>query len=89
MRLKECDTVILFDLPTEVCLQGATERLGKGRYDLPWIEKEIDPEFERFIRDFADNSLPRLYELIEKYSAEKQVIIFKSRKEADDFIKKG
>lgn len=89
MRLKECDTVILFDLPTEACLQGATERLGKGRYDLPWIEKEIDPEFERFIRDFADNSLPRLYELIEKYRAEKQVIIFNSRKEADDFIKKG
>ena len=23
MRLKECDTVFLFDLPTEVCLQGA------------------------------------------------------------------
>ena len=45
MRLKECDTLILFDLPTEVCLQGATERLGKGRYDLPWIEKELEPEF--------------------------------------------
>ena len=56
---------------------------------MPWIEKELDPEFERFIRDFADNSLPRLYELIEKYRAEKQVIIFNSRKEADDFIKKG
>ena len=88
MRFIECDTVILFDLPTELCLQGATDRLGKGRYDLPWIEKELDPEFGRSIRDFADNSLPRLYALIEKYSAEKQVIIFKSRKEADDFLKK-
>ncbi|MBR5825880.1 MAG: AAA family ATPase, partial [Clostridia bacterium] len=28
MRLKECDTVFLFDLPTEVCLQGVTERIG-------------------------------------------------------------
>lgn len=37
MRLRECDTVFLFDLPTEVCLQGATERIGKGRYDLPWL----------------------------------------------------
>lgn len=88
MRLKECDTVILFALPTEVCLQGATERLGKDRYDMPWIEKELDPEFEGFIKDFADNSLPRLYELIEKYRAEKQVVIFKSRKEADDFLSK-
>ena len=25
MRMKECDTVFLFDLPTEVCIQGATE----------------------------------------------------------------
>lgn len=88
MRLKECDTVILFDLPTEVCLQGATERLGKDRYDMPWIEKELNPEFEGFIKNFADNSLPRLYELIEKYRAEKQFVIFKSRKEADDFLSK-
>ena len=88
MRLKECDTCILFDLPTEVCLQGATERLGKGRYDLPWIEKELDPEFEGFIKEFADNSLPKLYALIEKYRAEKHIIIFKSRKEADDFLRR-
>ncbi|MBE6960802.1 MAG: adenylate kinase [Ruminococcaceae bacterium] len=88
MRLKECDTAILFDLPTEVCLQGAMERLGKGRYDLPWIEKELDPEFEGFIKDFADNSLPKIYALIEKYRTEKQIIIFKSRKETDDFLRK-
>ena len=88
MRLKECDTVFLFDLPTEVCLQGACERLGKGRYDMPWIEKELDPEFEGFIKDFAHNSLPGLYELIEKYKTEKQVIVFKSRKEADGFLNK-
>lgn len=86
MRLKECDTVFLFDLPTEVCLQGATERLGKGRYDLPWIEKELDPEFEGFIKEFSKKSLPEIYELIEKYKQEKQVIIFKTRKEADEYI---
>ena len=88
MRLVECDTVFLFDLPTEVCLQGACDRLGKGRYDMLWIEKELDPEFEESIKDFADNCLPRLYELIEKYKTEKQVVIFKSRNEADDFLNK-
>lgn len=86
MRLRQCDTVFLFDLPTEICIQGATERLGKGRYDLPWIEKELDPEFEGYIRDFSKASLPKIYELIEKYKAEKDVHIFKSRKEADDYI---
>ncbi len=86
MRLKECDTVFLFDLPTEVCLQGATERLGKGRYDLPWIEKELDPEFEGFIKDFARTSLPKIYELLDKYKENRSVFIFKSRTEADDFL---
>ena len=86
MRLRECDTVFLFDLPTEVCLQGATERIGKGRYDLPWLEKELDPEFEEFIKDFPKTSLPQIYEQIEKYKKEKHIIIFKSRKESDNYI---
>lgn len=55
---------------------------------MPWIEKELDPEFEGLIKDFADNCLPRLYELIEKYKTEKQVVIFKSRNEAEDFLNK-
>lgn len=55
---------------------------------MPWIEKELGPEFETYIKGFASDSLPRLYELIEKYGMEKQVVIFKSRKEADDFLKK-
>ncbi len=88
MRLKECDTVFLFDLPTEVCLLGATERIGKGRYDLPWIETELDPEFKTFIEEFSEKTLPYIYELIDKYKTEKQIIIFKSREEADKFISK-
>lgn len=86
MRLKECDTVFLFDLPTEVCLQGATERIGKWHYDLPWLETEPDPEFMRFIEEFPQTTLPKIYELIEKYKSEKQVVIFKSREDADEYI---
>ena len=85
-RLQQCDTVFLFDLPTEICLQGATERLGKGRYDLPWIEKELDSEFANAIKEFSEKSLPKIYELIEKYKDEKTIIIFKSRDEADNYI---
>ena len=88
MRLKECDTVFLFDLPVELCIQGATERIGKGRYDLPWLETELDPEFEAFIREFPETTLPKIYDLIEKYKEEKQIVIFKSREEADDYISK-
>ncbi len=85
-RIQQCDTVFLFDLPTEVCIQGATERLGKDRYDMPWIEKELNPVLEQTIKEFPFNSLPRIYELINKYKFEKQVIIFKSREEADEYL---
>ncbi len=86
MRLKECDTVFLFDLPVEVCLQGVRDRIGKERYDLPWLEKELDPEFKKFIEDFPTDTLPYIYELLDMYKEEKQVIIFNYREEADNFI---
>ncbi len=88
-RLRHCDTVFLFDLPTEICIQGATERLGKGRYDLPWIETELDDAFRQAIEEFPKKYLPIIYELLDKYKSEKQVIIFKSRKEADEYLNGG
>ena len=87
MRLRECDTVFLFDLPTEVCLQGITERIGKDRYDLPWLESEITPEFIKSVEEFPQTSLPRIYDLIEKYKADKKIIIFKSRADVDEYLK--
>lgn len=86
MRIMQCDTVFLFDLPTEVCIQGASDRLGKERYDLPWIEKELTPSFKQSIEEFPHNSLPRIYELIEKYKKDKQVVVFKSREDAENFL---
>ncbi len=87
MRLQQCDTVFLFDLPTEACLQGATDRLGKGRYDLPWIETELNWDLKTTIEEFQTKYLSHIYELIDKYKAEKQVVIFKSREEADEYLK--
>ncbi len=86
MRLKECDTVFLFDLPTDVCIQGATDRIGKCRYDMPWVETELSDEFRFFIENFSKDTLPYIYELLEKYKAEKQIVIFRSREEADAYL---
>ncbi len=85
MRLKKCDTVFLFDLPIEVCLEGVIARIGKQRPDMPWIETELDPEFECFIKDFPNIQLPKIHSLLEKYSDRVNVIIFKSRKDIDDY----
>lgn len=86
VRLRHCDTVFLFDLPTEVCLQGVTERIGKERYDLPWLETELDPEFKKFIEDFPKDTLPYIYDLLEKYKADKDIVVFRNREEADEYI---
>ena len=85
-RIAACDTVFLFDLPTEVCLAGAIARLGKKRCDMPWIDTELDPNFRKEIEDFRSKNLPTVYSLIEKYQKDKTIVIFKSREEADMFI---
>ena len=85
-RLAACDTVFLFDLPTEVCLEGATDRLGKDRYDMPWISTELDPKFKNEIIEFRERKLPEIYNLIEKYGQNKKIVIFKLRKETDVFL---
>lgn len=85
-RIKSCDTVFLFDLPTEVCVEGALARVGKQREEMPWIEDELDEEFKAAILSFRSEQLPRTYELLEQYAADKEVVIFKSRKAADSYI---
>lgn len=86
MRLKECDTVFLLDFPTEVCLEGAKSRIGKKRDDLPWIEEKLDENFEQHIIKFANEKLPQIYKLLDKYKIHRNIIIFKSRDEADSYI---
>lgn len=85
-RLEKCDTVFLMDFPIDVCLSGAESRIGKKREDLPWIEHEFDEEFRQWIIDFPENRLTQIYQKIEKYSHNKDIIIFKSRKEADEYL---
>ena len=86
-RLGMCDTVYLFDLPTHVCLQGATQRLGKTRYDMPWIDTELDPKFREEIESFREKVLPTIYELIDQYKDGREVIIFSLREQADEYLK--
>ena len=83
-RIAACDTVFLFDLPTQVCLDGAISRLGKGRYDMPWIDTELDPNLKREIEEFPEKNLPVIYDLLKKYN--KNVVIFNSREDSDKFL---
>ena len=89
LRMSECDTVFLFDLPTEVCLSGAIERLGKERCDLPWLDTELDPGLEAEIKSFRDKKLPNVLSLIDKYRDGRSIIVFRSREDADAFLKEN
>ena len=88
LRMEACDTVIFLDFPVEVCIAGVEERRGKPRPDMPWVETEPDLEFIEFIRKYNEESRPKVIDLLEKY-CEKEIIIFKSRDEADEFLAKG
>ena len=85
LRMAACDTVIFLDYPLDVCLDGIKERLGKPRSDMPWIETEEDGEFIEFIRNYNEQQKPRVLELLKKYG-DKNIIIFKSREQADAFL---
>ncbi len=85
MRLKQCDTVFFFDIPTEMCLQGIIERKGKKRSDMPWVETEIDQDFLQFVSSFKTDSRPKIISLLERY-AERNIYVFNSRTDADVFL---
>ncbi len=86
-RMAECDTVIFFDLPTDVCIEGIRARKGKLRPDMPWknAPEDDDAEFMELVRNYNKTNRPRVMELLEKYKG-KDIIIFKSRKDAENFL---
>ena len=85
-RLKNCDTVFLLDYSLETCLGGAQGRVGVKREDMPWVEETLNEEFKQKILDFSSTKLPVIYELLDKYKDGKEIVIFKNREEADNYL---
>lgn len=83
LRLKHADLVIFFDLPTDVCVYGATHRINRTELKCELPDNE---ELVEFIKGFNDNVKPRMLELFEKYSS--NVVTFHSHKDADNYIDK-
>ena len=83
LRIKEADVVFLFDLPTQICIEGARKRKG-NRPEMP-CQLPSNDELIDFIKNFNRDVMPKILLLIEKYN--NNVIVFHSHKEADDYIK--
>ncbi len=86
IRFKNSDTIFFLNYPLDVCLNGVESRIGKKRLDIPWIEDEFDSEFKDWIINWYKDTLPILNDLINKYKDQKNIIIFKSRDEANNYL---
>ena len=85
MRMSACDTVFFLDYPTEVCLGGIKERMGKVRSDIPWVETEEDAEFVELVKNFNGAQRDKISALLERYKS-KSIFVFTSREEANVFL---
>lgn len=85
-RLQACDTVFLLDYPVEQCLAGARERVGTKREEMPWVEESFDEDFRQCILEFRQTKLPQIYAWLEQYGDGREIVIFKSRNEADAYL---
>lgn len=85
-RLQACDTVFLLDYPVEQCLEGAQERVGRKREEMPWVEETLDETFRQLILEFRHTKLPQIYSLLEQYNDGREIVIFKSRDEAEAWL---
>ena len=84
-RIKACDTVILLDYDTDVCMQGIIDRVGKTRPDIHWTEQTLDPELVAIVKTYKERNNPVLSELFRRY-ADREILIFRTRDEADQWL---
>lgn len=82
LRIAQADVVFFFDLPVEVCIQGAKNRKG-NRPEMP-CQLPDNEELLDFIKSFDTDVKPMILKLFKKYNS--NVITFNSHKQADDFI---
>ena len=86
IRIKEADTIFFLDYNLETCPNGATTRVGTVRDDMPWKEEKLNDEFKDKIIKFSEKQKPEIDNLLNKYKNEKEIIIFKTREDAKDYL---
>ena len=85
-RLIRSDAIFLLDFPPDVCIDGIRERAGKRTESRPFVERVGNGDLIAKTRAFRENSMPRIYELIRRYGRGREVWVFHSRREADEFL---
>lgn len=90
VRLPYCDTIILFDLPYDVCVNNAIKRtkIGEVRKDMaPGFDiTKMDDDFLQFITDFRRDKLPQIEQLLKSFKG--RIIRITSYNDKEDFLKR-
>ena len=74
------------DSDTIACMAGAIARLGAEREDMPWHDKELNPEFRQWVIDFHTQKAPVIRLWLESYKTKVEVVFFHTREEVDLYI---
>ncbi len=85
-RMEACDGILFLDYPVKLCLESVQARIGKKREDMPWVETELDEEFREWILRFPKDQRPKILSLLAQYGEEKEIHVFSSRREANDYL---
>lgn len=94
IRLNKADTVIFLDLPTVTCIYSIIKRriiyLNKTRPDMcDGCKEKMDLEFFLWVWNYKKRSRPKIIERLDSFKNEnKNIIIFKTRKQVNRFINK-
>ncbi len=89
-RLKRCDTVIYLDYPRRTCIFGVLKRVminyKKVRPDMAeGCPEKIDLEFMKWIWNFNKEHRDKFYKIL-KEEKEKNIYIFRNRRECNEFL---
>ena len=86
-RTRFCDTIILLDIETEICVSNVLRRMNEGVRDdmAPGFDNAImDDEFLEFVKNFKRDKIPGIYELLEQLDLNK--IVLKDYEEVNQFL---
>ena len=64
LRISKCDTIIFLDYPLEICLDGIKNRIGKPRSDMPWVEKDVDSDFVKYVERYNIDIKPQVFNIL-------------------------
>jgi adenylate kinase family enzyme len=86
------DTIILLNIPSEICLINAYNReeeyikQGKNREDMAeGFDGTITEEFVSFIKNFEKDTMIKIKDILKHYK-EKDIKIISNYKESEEFI---